>query len=61
MSIPEAIKRVQKKYHDKFEFVRVRMTAEKLEQVKAFAEANCESVSAFTNRVIDEAMARGKK
>lgn len=61
MSTQEAIKRAQKKYHDKFEFVRVRMTAEKLEQVKAFAEANGESVSAFANRAIDEAMERSKK
>ena len=52
----EAQIRAQKKYMENFVEIKVRMTPEHREQVKAHAKAIGESTSAFINRAIDETM-----
>lgn len=54
----EARARANKKYIDKFVEVKVRMNPQRRDTIKAFAEANGESVNGFINRAIDEAMER---
>ena len=54
----EAQIRAQKKYMENFVEIKVRMTPDRREQVKAHAQANGESTTAFINRAIDEAMQR---
>ncbi len=54
----EAQARAHKKYIAQFVETKVRMTPERREQIKAHAEARGESVNAFINRAIDEAMER---
>lgn len=53
-----AQKKAQRKYMEKFSVARVRMDHERYERVQAHAEARGESVSAFINRAIDQAMAQ---
>lgn len=55
----DAQKRAQKTYMEKFAVARVRMKKERYEIVQAYAEKHGESVNAFINRAIDEAMERG--
>lgn len=57
----EAQKRAQKKYMEKYVEIKVRMTPEERETVKAHAAAMGESATAFINRAIVEAMARDRK
>ena len=45
-----------KKYMKDFVEIKVRMTPEKRQIVKDYAESTGESVTAFINRAIDEAM-----
>lgn len=47
-----------KQYMENFVEIKVRMTPERREQVKAHAQAIGESTTAFINRAIDEAMQR---
>jgi predicted HicB family RNase H-like nuclease len=47
-----------KRYMEGVATIQVRMTAERREEIKAHAESRGESVNAFINRVIDEAMER---
>ena len=54
----EAQIRAHKKYMENFVEIKVRMTPDRREQVKAHAQANGESTTAFINRAIDEAMQR---
>ena len=54
----EAQKKAQQKYMEKFAVARVRMERERYELVQAHAEAQGESVNAFINRAIEEAMER---
>ena len=54
----EAQIRAQKKYMESFVEIKVRMTPDRREQVKAHAQAIGESTTAFINRAIDEAMQR---
>ena len=54
----EAQIRAHKKYMENFVEVKVRMTPERREQVKAHAQTIGESTTAFINRAIDEAMQR---
>ena len=54
----EAQIRAQKKYMENFVEIKVRMTPDRREQVKAHAQAVGESTTAFINRAIDEAMQR---
>ena len=54
----EAQIRAQKKYMESFVEIKVRMTPDRREQVKAHAQAVGESTTAFINRAIDEAMQR---
>ena len=53
-----AQKKAQQKYMEKFSVARVRMDHERYERVQAHAEARGESVSAFINRAIDQAIAQ---
>ena len=53
-----AQKKAQQKYMEKFSVARVRMDRERYERVQAHAEAQGESVNAFINRAISEAMER---
>ena len=54
----EAQIRAQKKYMENFVEIKVRMTPERREQVKAHAKTNGESTTAFINRAITETMQR---
>ena len=54
----EAQIRAQKKYMESFVEIKVRMTPDRREQVKAHAQTIGESTTAFINRAIDEAMQR---
>lgn len=46
------------KYIAQFAEVKVRMTPERRDAIKAYAEARGESLNAFINRAIDEVMER---
>ena len=52
----EAQARAHKKYIAQFVEVKVRMTPDRREAVRAHAESKGESLNAFINRAIDEAM-----
>lgn len=54
----EAQARAHKKYIAQFVETKVRMTPERRDIIKAYAEARGESVNAFINRAIDETMGR---
>lgn len=54
----EASRKAVKKYHAKFDDVRVRMIPEEHEKLKAHAEAMGESVTAFLKRAIAETIER---
>lgn len=54
----EAQIRAHKKYMENFVEIKVRMTPDRREQVKAHAQAVGESTTAFINRAINEAMQR---
>lgn len=54
----EAQIRAHKKYMENFVEIKVRMTPDRRELVKAHAQAIGESTTAFINRAIDEAMQR---
>ncbi len=56
----EAQARAHKKYIAQFVEIKVRTTPEKREAIRAFAESKGESLNAFINRVIDEAMEDGQ-
>ena len=59
MPISEAQKRAVAKYNSaNYERVELRMEKGKKDIVKAFAENHGESLNAFVNRAIDEAMQR---
>ena len=49
-----------KRYMEGVATIQVRMTAERREAIKAHAEGRGESVNAFVNRAIEEAMERDK-
>ena len=54
----EASRKAVKKYHAKFDDVRVRMLPEDHEKLKAHAAATGESVTAFLKRAIAETIER---
>ncbi len=54
----EAQARAHKKYIAQFVEVKVRMTPERRDMVRAHAEARGESLNAFINAAIDEKIAR---
>ena len=54
----EAQARAHKKYIAQFVEVKVRMTPDRREAVRAHAESKGESLNAFINRAIDEAIER---
>ena len=54
----EAQAKAHKKYMEGVATIQIRMTAERREEIKAHAERTGESVNAFVNRAIEEAMER---
>lgn len=52
----EAQLRANQKYHNKFERIQIRVSAEEKEAIEAYAEKNGESVNSFVRRVVAEAM-----
>lgn len=59
--VSESLKRAHRKYMEKYVEVKVRMTPERRSEVQAHAADKGESVTAFINRAIDEAMERDLK
>ncbi len=57
----EAQAKAHKKYMEGVATIQIRMTAERREEIKAHAERTGESVNAFVNRAIEEAMEREKE
>lgn len=54
----DAQARAHKKYMENVATIQVRTTTERREKIKTHADAQGESVNAFINRAIDEAMKR---
>lgn len=54
----EAQKKAQREYMSHYTIARVRMTPDRLDEVKEHAAKHNESVSGFVNRAIDETMER---
>ena len=54
----EARARANKKYMEQFVEIKVRVSPERREAIRAHAEAQGESLNAFINRAIDETMER---
>ena len=52
----EAQKKAQKKYMENVATIQIRTTEKQRDSIKAHAEARSESVNAFINRAIQEAM-----
>ena len=61
MAATEAQLRANKKYHDKFERIQIRVPHEEKEAIEAFAEEIGESVNTFVRRALKEAMEREQK
>ena len=60
-TLTEARKAAKKRYIDKFEEVKVRMTPEHRTEVQQHAQDMGESTTAFINRAINETIARDSK
>ena len=58
MTTTEAQLRANKKYHDKFERIQIRVSPEEKEAIEAHAEKIGESVNSFVRRAVVEAMER---
>ena len=58
MPISEARKRANDKWREKFEELRFRVPKEKKQIIQEHAAKNGESVNAFLNRAVEEAMNR---
>lgn len=61
MAISEAQKKANDKWRAKFVEVRFRVTPEKKAVIDSYAESHHESVTAFLNRAVDEAIERDKQ
>lgn len=62
MATPEALRRASKKYdEEKIERIPMRVPKGKKEIIQAHAASQGESVNAFLNRAVDEAMKRDKE
>lgn len=57
----EAQAKAHKKYMEGVATIQIRMTVERREEIKAHAEKTGESVNAFVNRAIEDAMEREKE
>lgn len=57
-SVSDAQKRAHQKYMERFVEIKVRMTPEHRAEVRAHAQAQGESTTAFINRAIDEQVKR---
>ena len=60
MAQTEAQLRASKKYHQKYEYLQARVTAEEKEAVTAHAESIGESLNTFMRRAFAETMERDK-
>ena len=60
MAQTEAQLRASKKYHQKYEYLQARVTAEEKEAVTAHATAIGESLNAFMRRAFTETIERDK-
>jgi len=61
MGISTAKKLANRKYNEKaYDRIELKVSKGKKDDLKAHAEANGESLNAFVNRAIDEAMKRDK-
>lgn len=60
MAASEAQLRANKKYHQKFDKVQIRVSHEEKEAIDQHAEAMGESTNAFVKRAISEAMERDR-
>lgn len=58
MTTTEAQLRANKKYHDKFERIQVRVSPEEKEAIESHAEGIGESVNSFIRRAVAETMER---
>lgn len=58
MTTTEAQLRANKKYHDKFERIQIRVSPAEKEAIEAHAEKIGESVNSFVRRAVVEAMER---
>ena len=54
----EAQKRAQKKYMENYVEIKVRVSPQRRAEIQAFAADRGESVTAFINRAVDDAMQR---
>jgi predicted HicB family RNase H-like nuclease len=62
MATPEALRRASRKYdEEKIERIPMRVPKGKKEIIQAHAASQGESVNAFLNRAVDEAMKRDKE
>lgn len=61
MAATEAQLRANKKYHDKFERIQIRVPHEEKEAIEAYAEEIGESVNTFVRRAVAEAMQRERE
>lgn len=60
MPVSEARLRANKKYHDKFDDLRIRVPAGEKEVIDAHAASMNESINSFVRRAIAEAMERDR-
>ena len=58
MALSEARKRANQKYIDSLEEIKVRVSKGRKSEIRTHAEQRGESLNAFVNRAIDEAMQR---
>ena len=58
MPVSEAQRKAAAKYLEKLDEIRIRMPKGRKDEIKAHAERRGESVNAFINRAIDEAIER---
>jgi len=61
MAATEAQLRANKKYHNKFERIQIRVSPEEKESIEAYAVEIGESLNSFVRRAVIETMEREKK
>ena len=60
MAMSEAKAKANKKYHEKFDLVQIRVPAGEKEEISNFAASLGESLNSFVRRAIRETMERDK-
>lgn len=61
MAASEARLKANKKYHDRFDNIQIRVPKGKKMLIQAYASQRGESVNAFLNRAVDETMERDSR